>query len=96
MERETTQQTLSRLRDSIEHFDPKEWFGCMSVDMLWRQYEAYKIVAETLNYRELKLISLLRGCEIGETQRFVVAAEKLYDAYKTRDRLDDFHLGENT
>ena len=83
---QTTQKTLADLQAQIDRYDPEQCFG-VPLDELRNNYEACKEVANTLTYKEMRLITLLRGCRRGDRQRFLTAAEKLYKALRDCDAL---------
>ncbi len=84
----TTQRTLADMQAQIDHYDPEQSYG-VSLDDLRTDYECYKEVADTLTHREMRLIAVLRGCRVGDRQRFLTAAENLYKALRDCDTLDD-------
>lgn len=84
----TTQQTLSDLQSQIDHYDSEQSFG-NSLDSLRNDYEVYKDIANTLTFREMRLIAVLRGCRAGDRQRFLTAAENLYKALCDCDTLGE-------
>lgn len=86
MKKQSTKTTLMQMQRAIEHYDPQEWFG-VTLDDLRNDFEVYKDVANTLSFREMRLIGVLRGCRVGETQRFLTCAENLYKALCDCDRL---------
>ena len=79
---ETTQELLQRLKDSIEHYDPKEWDD-ISLEELRFDYKMAKEISNTLDLCEIRLLWLLRcsPCD-DELFRFTRAAETLLQAYQ--------------
>lgn len=56
--KETTQEFLERLKDSIENYDPNEYF--VSKEELEGDYLIYENISKTITNREMQLIHFLR------------------------------------
>ncbi len=79
--RETTQELLQRLSDSIKHYDEnaEEWFD-ITKESLQIAYERSKFISESLDIREVNLLWYLRCCSRSVSRTFYYAAEKQYEA----------------
>ncbi len=83
-----THDTLAELQKTIDNYDPEQCFG-VPLEKLRNNYECYKEVADTLTLHEMRLIALLRGCRVGDRQRFLTCAEQLYVALRACDTLGE-------